>query len=78
MPKNIDRQEFERLMACIEEARATMERILPVALEPLRPGFPPEPVVLTAEAIAKHHAASARLKECGNALHVMLGGVASE
>jgi hypothetical protein len=43
MPKNIDRDEFMGLMTCIQEARATMERLLPLALEPLRRGSHPSP-----------------------------------
>ena len=75
MPKNIDRDEFMGLMTCIQEARATMERLLPLALEPLRPRVPPEPVVHTAEEWAAYDAARRRRNECEDDLRVLLGGV---
>ena len=78
MPKNIDRDEFMRLMTCIQEARATMERLLPLALEPLRPGVPPEPVMHTAEEWAAYDAARRRRNECEDDLRVLLGGVPSK
>lgn len=73
MPKNIDRDEFMRLRACIQEARATMERLVPLALEPLRSGVLPEPVVHTVEEWAEYDAARRRRDECEDDLRVLLG-----
>jgi len=62
------RDEFKRLMACIEESRATMERIFPVTMDALSPGVAPEPVRFTGSAWADYNEASKNRDDCEAAL----------
>jgi hypothetical protein len=62
------REEFKRLMACIEGSRAVMDRIFPTHLDALTPGVAPEPVRFTASAWAEYEEARTKHAECEAAL----------
>jgi hypothetical protein len=62
------REEFKRLMACIEESRKVMQRIFPVKVNVLKPGVTPEPVRFTASGWAEYNEASERRDDCEAAL----------
>lgn len=75
MSEPIDRDEFERLLRCRQDARAIMDRLLPLSIDVTDAADRANWVPWSREIAAEYEAAKKRHDDCERRLRVMLGGV---